>query len=104
MLSRFFCRSVFRCQLVEKQRRFHDAAPHRISLGLAQTGAVGHGTKEVIDVAYAPIESGFNLGKRSMGMPGVAADALRPASADKSFRTALRGSSSQKPSKRADRT
>ena len=37
-------------QIVEVERRLHDAAAHGIGLRLPQPGAVGHGAEEMIDV------------------------------------------------------
>src|SRR5262249_8260761 len=75
-------------QLVEKEGRFHNAAAHRIRLLMPQTRAIGHGTKEMVDMTYAPYYGLLHLLKCGMGMTGVTPDTVALTSPNK-FRRAF---------------
>ena len=62
-------------QFVEIERGFHQAAAHGVGLRLPQPGAVGHGTKQVIDAAHAPADGRLDLLERGVRMTRVAAGA-----------------------------
>ena len=64
-------------EFVEEEGRLHDAAAHRVGLRLAEPGAVGHRTEEVIDVAHAPADRLLHLREGGIRVPRVRANAAR---------------------------